>query len=95
MNERKVLDAGLTVTAVCGQWIMPKNKDKNHRKELLRGLYMISQIGFTITACVIVGVLLGRFLDSVFGTSPWLLLIFSLLGAGAGFKAIYELVKNK
>ena len=74
---------------------MPKNEDQKHNRELLRGLYMISQIGFTIAACVIIGVLLGRFLDGVFGTSPILLLVFSLLGAGAGFKAIYELVKSK
>ena len=73
---------------------MPNSEDKKHNKELLRGLYIISQIGFTITACVIVGVLLGRFLDSVLGTAPFLLIIFSLLGAGAGFKAIYELVKK-
>ena len=74
---------------------MSKNEDKKHNRELLRGLYMISQIGFTITACLIISLLIGRFLDSVFGTSPVLLLVFLLLGMGAGFKAIYELVKNK
>ncbi|NLN53511.1 MAG: hypothetical protein GX150_04315, partial [Firmicutes bacterium] len=36
-----------------------------------------------MAATIFVGVLLGRFLDSLLGTSPWLLLIFSLLGAGA------------
>ena len=78
-----------------GDELMPNNEDKKHNRELLRGLYMISQIGFTIAACVVVGVLLGRFLDSVLNTTPLLLIIFSLLGAGAGFKAIYELVKSK
>ena len=75
-------------------WIMSKNEDKKHNRELLRGLYMISQIGFTIAACLFIGLLIGRFLDNIFGTSPFLLLLFLLLGMGAGFKAIYELVKK-
>ena len=74
---------------------MSKNEDKNHNRELLRGLYTISQIGFTIAACLIIGVFIGRFLDGILGTSPFLLLVFSVFGAGAGLKAIYELVKNK
>lgn len=74
---------------------MPKNEDRKHNRELLRGLYMVSQIGFTVAACLLVGVLLGRFLDSVFGSAPLLLIVFSLFGAGAGFKSIYELVKKK
>ena len=77
-------------------WIMPKNNDdKNYRGELLRNLYMVSQMGVTIAACLIIGVLLGRFLDNTLGTSPFLLIIFSLLGAGAGFKSIFELAKRK
>ena len=69
---------------------MSKNEDKKYNRELLRSLYMISQIGLTIAACVIIGVLLGRFLDNTFGTSPVLLIIFSLLGAGAGFRSIFQ-----
>ena len=74
---------------------MPKNEDKKYNRELLRGLHLVSQIGFTIVACLLVGVLLGRFLDSALGSSPFLLIIFSLLGVGAGFKSIFEIVKKK
>jgi len=73
---------------------MSKKEDKKHNRELLRSLYMVSQMGVTIAACVIIGVLLGRFLDGVLNTSPFLLIIFSLLGAGAGFRAIFELAKK-
>ena len=72
-------------------WFMSKkNEDKKYNRELLRSLYMISQLGLTIAVCVIIGVLLGRFLDNVFGTQPFLLIIFSLLGAGAGFRSIFQ-----
>ena len=76
-------------------WFMSKNEDKKHNNELLRSLYMVSQIGLTISACVIIGVFLGRFLDNTFGTSPVLLIIFSLLGAGAGFRSIFQYANKK
>ena len=64
---------------------------QNERRELLRAISFLSQIGITMAACVLVGVLLGRFLDNFFGTSPWLLIIFSFLGMAAAFKALFDL----
>ncbi|MCL2767713.1 MAG: AtpZ/AtpI family protein [Synergistaceae bacterium] len=54
----------------------------------------MSQIGFMVAACILTGVLLGRFLDGVFNTSPWLVLLFSLLGTGAAFKYLMEFTKR-
>jgi ATP synthase protein I len=73
----------------------PPKGDKPPGKEFLRALSFFSQIGITMAACVLIGVLLGRFLDSLMGTSPWLLLLFSLLGAGAAFKALFDLANKK
>lgn len=74
---------------------MAQKKDESEKKssrgELLRALSFFSQIGVTIVACVMVGVFLGKLLDGLLGTSPWLLLIFSLLGAGAALRAIFNL----
>lgn len=61
----------------------PKNN------EMFRALAYFSQIGVTMAASVFVGVLLGKFLDGVLGTSPWLLLFFSFLGVGAAIKALF------
>jgi len=73
--------------------IQKKEKDRN---EFLRGLSFLSQIGITIVACVLIGVLLGRFLDNLLGTTPILLLVFSFLGAAAAFKSIFDMAsKNK
>ena len=70
------------------------NKPFNN-SETLKAIAGFSQIGITIVASVLIGVLMGRFLDKVFGTSPWLLLVFSLLGAGAAFKLIFNFSKGK
>ncbi|MCL2828034.1 MAG: AtpZ/AtpI family protein [Oscillospiraceae bacterium] len=63
---------------------------KSH--EVVKALSLITQIGIYIVASVVVGVFLGRFLDNLLGTSPWLLLLFSLLGIGAAFKFLLDLI---
>lgn len=77
------------------RWIMKRNKDKKNNNETLQAIVQFSQIGVTMTASVLLGVLLGKYLDGLFGTSPWLLLIFSFLGAGAAIKLIFNMSKNK
>ena len=46
------------------------------------------QLGLTFTLFA----LLGRWLDTRLGTSPWLLLVCVFVGAGAGFYSIYRRV---
>ena len=71
----------------------PPNNDKG-KSDFVRGLSLLSQIGISIVVCILIGIFLGRFLDQFFGTSPWLLLVFSLLGAGAAFRYIYDIFKR-
>jgi len=73
--------------------IEPHNTGKQ-RGELIRALSFLSQIGFMVAACILTGVLLGRFLDRVLGTSPWFLLFFSLSGAAAAFRSVLEMAKK-
>lgn len=63
----------------------------NKNKQTYGALAYFSQIGITIAASVLVGVLLGRFLDRLLGTSPWLLLIFSLLGVGTAIRSLFRM----
>lgn len=72
---------------------MRQNK-KKQSNEIIKGISLLSQIGFMVAACILTGVLLGRFLDGVFNTSPWLVLLFSLLGTGAAFKYLMEFTKR-
>lgn len=66
------------------------NRNKRQAKDLLRALSFFSQIGITMAACVFVGVFIGRSLDHLLGTTPWLLLLFSLLGAAAALKILFD-----
>lgn len=69
------------------------NEDNNKPRisETLRALGQFTHIGITMAACVFAGVMLGKFLDKQLGSSPWMVLIFSLLGAGAAIKAIFNI----
>jgi ATP synthase protein I len=42
-------------------------------------------IGIQFPIAILIGYFLGRWLDSLFGTRPWLMLVFSLFGIAAGF----------
>jgi len=72
-----------------------KEQKNKQRKELLNAFSFFSQVGIMMASCVLVGVLLGKFLDDVLGTAPWLLLLFSLLGAAASFKSVFDLANKK
>lgn len=72
-----------------------KKDKKSGDNKALRAFAYVSQIGITMAASVFVGVLSGKYLDSILGTSPWLLLVFSLLGAGAAIKFLFDMSGEK
>ena len=47
--------------------------------------------GFEFAATIVAGVLLGNYLDQRFGTSPWLILLFTL---GAMIGAVQRLISS-
>lgn len=67
---------------------------KKRKNSVLRAMSFASQVGLTMVACVFIGVFLGKYLDTLFNTSPWLLLLFSLLGVAAAFRSIFTLAKK-
>ena len=80
-----------------GYHILTMHKNKRNplsRRALAKGLTLATQIAFLIIACVFIGVFLGVKLDNWLGTSPWLLLVFSLLGVASAFKSLYDLLKK-
>lgn len=71
-------------------------KDKQLKNsEILRALAHFSQIGVTMAASVLIGVLLGKYLDGLLGTAPWLLLLFSISGVGTAIKVLFNISKDK
>jgi ATP synthase protein I len=53
-----------------------------------------SSIGLELGGAVIIGLLVGQWLDRKFGTEPWLMLLFLLFGMAAGFRSVYRLLKD-
>jgi len=49
-----------------------------------------STMGLHIVSAIIVGLVFGYYLDDYFGTKPWMIMIFFLLGVIAGFKMVFE-----
>ena len=72
----------------------PQGISKDERKQMMRALGLLTQMGLTFAICVLLGVLIGRFLDDFLGTSPWLLLVFAFLGVGAAFKTMYDIAQR-
>ncbi|XJS11293.1 AtpZ/AtpI family protein [Aerococcaceae bacterium WGS1372] len=69
--------------------------DKKLRSETARALAQFSHVGVVVAASIFISVMIGRFLDRQFGTSPWLLLLFSILGVGAAFKSLIDISSPK
>ncbi|KHE92913.1 MAG: AtpZ/AtpI family protein [Candidatus Scalindua rubra] len=59
-----------------------------------RALGLTSGIGFIMAACLAGGYFGGRYLDSKFGTEPWLLIASLLLCLTAGIVEICNILKK-
>ncbi len=51
-------------------------------------------IGLQMGLSVAIGLVIGLALDRYLGTAPWMALIFLILGVIAGFRALFQLLKE-
>ena len=51
----------------------------------LRAAALALEFGFVVGSFIVTGVLLGRFLDGLWGTAPWMFMTGVLLGLGLSF----------
>ena len=72
---------------------MPRDK-KPQKNEFMQAMSVLLQIGITIIACLAIGIFIGWLLDRLFGTSPWLLMVFTFIGIAAAFKSIFDFAKK-
>jgi ATP synthase protein I len=66
---------------------------KNTR-EAFNLLAVASSMGIAIVLATVIGLAVGYYLDKYFDTSPWLTLIFLILGIIAGFKNIWVIARR-
>ena len=66
------------------------HSDKRSSMRLLDIVAIAGSLGLSLFVCICVGVAIGRFIDVYTGTSPWGLILFSLIGAVSGFWTLYK-----
>ena len=64
------------------------------QREEKKKLAAYSSVGFMFPASIAVGVAIGYFLDELFKTSPYLLIIFTLYGIAAGFVNLIKVTRQ-
>ena len=67
------------------------NQDKLSKKS---GLSFGFRIGVEIVAAIVVGTVIGIFVDKYLGTKPFGLIIFFILGSLAGFLNVYRVMRR-
>ncbi len=68
----------------------PSN-DKQQKREFIRYLSIASNVGINLVVSIFVGFAIGYGLDKLFGTSPYLTIIFFVLGIITGFKYLFKI----
>ena len=68
-------------------------QDRESRQQLVQALKR-SSIGIEMAVSVLVGYLMGQWLDGKFGTQPWLTVTFMLLGIAASFVALFRMAQR-
>ena len=68
---------------------MPEQEKKQYK-----ALMSLTSMGFATVISTLLGFWFGLYLDGVFGTAPWLMILFLILGVIAGFRNIYMTIKK-
>lgn len=68
---------------------------KEDTKKSLKLVGLASTLGLTIVIATFIGLVVGIWLDRVFNTSPWLTVIFLVLGIIAGFRNFYRFMSKR
>jgi ATP synthase protein I len=68
--------------------------EKKEDKSTIRLLMRASTVGIHLVVCTFVGLAIGVLLDRVFGTKPWLTLVFLLVGIATGFRELVRMAKE-
>jgi ATP synthase protein I len=66
----------------------------DNRSDWVRKAGLASSIGIMFVGSTLLGAAFGWWLDKKLGTSPWLMLVFTLLGTAGGFIEMVKIAKE-
>lgn len=69
--------------------------DQSEQKPLFKQLLDASSIGIQLVLSTFVGFAIGYFLDKMLRTSPWLTVIFLIIGIIAGFRELLRVARKQ
>jgi ATP synthase protein I len=72
----------------------PEKADETGRVARGWSLLKFSSVGIEMAVATFIGWGIGWWLDKQFGTKPWLMLVFLLLGVAAGFKGVFRAARE-
>ncbi len=67
---------------------------KRETRRTFKELAYFSSLGISVALAIFIGLGIGVWLDRKLGTSPWLTLIFLVIGIIAGFRNIARVIKR-
>jgi len=65
-------------------------RDRRSGLRSLRRWMELSSLGLMLPSSIVVGLAFGWLFDKAFGTGPWGLLAFFILGAGSGIVSLFR-----
>ena len=71
-----------------------KSNNSNKNKDPKSNLGIAFKMSTELVSAVLVGTIIGFILDNWFGTKPWLILIFFLVGVVAGIMNVVKSAKK-
>ena len=67
-----------------------QSPNEKGQKSPLFNVGILAMLGFEMGVAVAIGYFLGNFLDKKFHSSPWLTIVFFILGAIAAFRLLVQ-----
>jgi ATP synthase protein I len=67
---------------------------RDDRGKIFRQIASYSTLGLEMGLSVAAGAIIGYYLDKWLHTDPWLLIVFLIFGAIAGFRSLYRALKR-
>jgi ATP synthase protein I len=67
---------------------------RSTRFEVARTAGQVGSLGFSLVLAIVIGVVIGRWLDRVTGWSPLFFIVFFIAGVAAGILNVYRVVSR-